>query len=326
MSGPKVSVIVPVFNGGDVLGECLDSLLAQTMRDIEVIVIDDGSTDDTEAVCDRYSASDSRIRIVRQLNGGVSSARNAGLDISTGEYLAFADADDVVPQQGIERLFDIAMAEAADFVVGGYLVESGCTVRAVQPVDCSTPGDLLCSFLTGLNHSAFWNKLVRRSALGDARFPEGINYAEDQILLVRMLISRTCRFAVLKEPVYSHRLSAGSATGSGGRSLFELLEAKLIIGNMLIDHGLKENSRECFIKGAEKAVVSVARNIDATLNTEAKKHLLKYAGQMKAIGLPIRISTRAGLIILLARLPRLGWKYLLAAMQMAGRRRVEKQL
>lgn len=325
MSTPKVSVIVPVFNGEDVLGDCLDSLLAQTIADLEIIVVNDGSTDGTEAVCARYAASDSRIRVVRQSNRGVSSARNAGVDLAEGQYLAFADADDVVPRPGIERLLRRAEAEEADLVIGGYLVEQDGATRAVQPVGGVSTFDLLCSFLAGRSHSAFWNKLIRRTTLGQGRFPEGIRYAEDQVLLVHILISTPLRFAIVKEPVYLHRLSAASETGAGGRSLFDFLEAKLLIGRMLLEHGSQKKLRACFMEGAEKAIVSVARNIDGSLSSEASDHLLKYVSYLRALGFPIRSRTRAGMIVFLANLPRWAWRYSLEAMRVAAVGRMKRQ-
>ena len=91
---PKVSVIIPVFNVEEYLGECLDSILGQTLREIEVVCVDDGSTDGSAAILDTYAAKDGRVKVLRQPNAGAGAARNAGLAVATGEYLLFCDPDD----------------------------------------------------------------------------------------------------------------------------------------------------------------------------------------------------------------------------------------
>lgn len=96
MSCPKVSIIVPIYNMEKYLGRCIDSILVQTHTNIEVILVDDGSTDSSPQVCDDYAKRDPRIKVIHKSNGGLSSARNAGLDIATGDYIGFVDSDDYI--------------------------------------------------------------------------------------------------------------------------------------------------------------------------------------------------------------------------------------
>ncbi|MCQ2420443.1 MAG: glycosyltransferase [Clostridia bacterium] len=118
---PIISVIVPVYNVAQFLPRCVDSILAQSFRDFEVILVDDGSTDESGALCEQYAKTDSRIRVIHQENRGLSGARNTGIEHAVGAYLAFIDSDDFVPGYMLRDLLDTAEQSGADFVKGNYL-------------------------------------------------------------------------------------------------------------------------------------------------------------------------------------------------------------
>lgn len=109
-----VSVIVPVYNVEPYLRKCLYSVLGQTYRDLEIIVVDDGSTDASRAICDEYKSSDSRIQVIHQINKGLSEARNNGIDIATGEYILFVDGDDWIELNTVECLLQACVENNAD--------------------------------------------------------------------------------------------------------------------------------------------------------------------------------------------------------------------
>lgn len=113
-----VSIIVPVYNVAAYLEECIESILHQTFRDFELLLINDGSTDNSGAICDRYSSRDARIIVIHKENGGLSSARNAGLDIATGDYIVFVDSDDEITENAVETLYNELIATSADVVMG----------------------------------------------------------------------------------------------------------------------------------------------------------------------------------------------------------------
>lgn len=115
-----LSVVIPVYNIENYLGKCLDSILAQTFQDYEVIVVNDGSTDRTADVCDEYAAKDARIRIIHKENEGVSVARNTGIEVASGEYFLFFDGDDFMEPYTMEELYKVAKEQQADTVVYGY--------------------------------------------------------------------------------------------------------------------------------------------------------------------------------------------------------------
>ena len=114
---PKVSVIVPVYNTEQYLKECVDSLLKQTLTDLEIILIDDGSPDNSAYICDEYAKLDSRVKVIHKENGGLSSARNAALDICKGEYIGFVDSDDFVEPTMFEELYNSAINYNSDISI-----------------------------------------------------------------------------------------------------------------------------------------------------------------------------------------------------------------
>ncbi len=116
MSKAKISVIIPIYNVEKYLSRCVDSVLSQTLTDIEIILVDDGSPDGCGTICDEYKKKDGRIKVVHKKNGGLSSARNAGLDIAEGEYTFFLDSDDWLENDGLEKLYSKAAETDVDFV------------------------------------------------------------------------------------------------------------------------------------------------------------------------------------------------------------------
>lgn len=118
---PKVSVVVPVYNVEKYLKRCVESILAQTLKDIEIILVDDGSKDKSGKICDEYVQIDNRIKVIHKKNGGLSSARNAGLEIAQGEYVGFVDSDDDIANNMYQRMYETMEKEKVDFVMADYM-------------------------------------------------------------------------------------------------------------------------------------------------------------------------------------------------------------
>lgn len=176
-SKPNISIIVPIYNVEPYLHRCVDSLLKQTCVDFELILVDDGSPDHCGIICDEYTALDSRVRVIHKPNGGLSDARNAGLEIAQGEYIAFVDSDDWVAKDYLERLMTALIETGADICECGILRTHGA--GEFPAVACGTP-EVYETFeaLEQLIHDgAFrqhvWNKLYRREAIADILFPKG---------------------------------------------------------------------------------------------------------------------------------------------------------
>lgn len=121
MSNPKVSIIVPIYNVEKYLDRCMNSLLNQTLREIEIILVDDGSPDNCPRMCDDYAKKDCRVKVIHKKNAGLGYARNSGLDLATGEYIAFVDSDDYVASNMYEKLYCTALATKSDTVYCGFL-------------------------------------------------------------------------------------------------------------------------------------------------------------------------------------------------------------
>lgn len=188
MSNPKVSFIVAVYNTQEFLPRCLDSLLNQTCRDIEIVVVNDGSTDDSAAIIAAYARKDARVRAIAKLNGGISSARNAGIDIARGEIVDFVDSDDYVEPYLAEFLVDAFAAESPEIVVFGGVCEpaerASKRIRQLLSPEARVfePFDAALLFSANAQpypwRSAYSRDLLERESL---RFAENVRFAEDVV-------------------------------------------------------------------------------------------------------------------------------------------------
>lgn len=178
-----ISIIIPVYNVLEFLDKCLSSVLLQTYTDLEIILIDDGSTDGSSKLCDEYAKKDQRIKVIHKNNSGQSSARNYGIDICTGKYVAFIDADDFVSKDYIEYLYNLIIKYNADI--------SNCRFKKIWDYDNRIGGsektvvkkfnsqeaiESMC-YLRELNCAAY-GKLFKREILSEIRFPVGIIYED----------------------------------------------------------------------------------------------------------------------------------------------------
>lgn len=191
-NAPLVSVIVPVYKAENYLHKCVDSLLAQTFTDFEIILVNDGSPDRSGEICDEYAKKDSRIRVIHKENGGVSSARQCGIDNAQGEYTIHADPDDWVECDMLEELYCKAKEEDADMVICDYYVEyKNLTKYIKQQPSALDHKTVLCELFQQLLHGSCWNKLVRRVCYNNhnIKFPENINRWEDLFVNCDLLYS-----------------------------------------------------------------------------------------------------------------------------------------
>ncbi len=216
--GEKISVIIPVYKVEAYLAECLDSVVNQTYRDTEIILVDDASPDGCGAICDRYAQKDSRVRVIHHSrNGGLAAARNTGIEAATGEYLFFADSDDWLATDTLQYLLDNMLAFGADCCAGACVTvlqkEDGTLEyrqREHVPDHCETAHDAMKRLL--MRESSACNRLYPREAFAHIRFPEGrIN--EDEPAVLRLYAGME-RIAFLDRDTYFYRKRANSITTS----------------------------------------------------------------------------------------------------------------
>lgn len=210
MEQPLISIIVPVYNAEPYLDNCLDSIAAQTWENLEVWLVDDGSTDASPALCDARAAADSRFHVLHQANAGVSAARNAALERATGQYLQFVDGDDYLPSTATERLVRTAGATGADLVIGRFWRVAG-TRKALQGHirrdGVFTRREFAEEMLkapANFYYGVLWNKLYRRDLIRMAQIRfENVVFAEDQLFNTRYLQAAQ-RFTAIDEAVYCY--------------------------------------------------------------------------------------------------------------------------
>ncbi|HCT9179322.1 TPA: glycosyltransferase family 2 protein [Corynebacterium aurimucosum] len=208
-----VSVIIPVYNVAEYVDSCLKGLLGQTYKDIEIVVIDDGSTDNTPEVCSEISRHDPRIRVINQANRGVSAARNKGVSEARGEYVCFVDGDDIAHPKMVERLVRSLESAHADVACAGYEWFTSHYVPVDLPLESASRTFSAQAACSELLYQRIPNgpvaKLFPRVVLADVSFLEHLRVGED-LLMNFDVFSRSAQVVVLEEPLYGYRQREGS--------------------------------------------------------------------------------------------------------------------
>lgn len=226
-----ISIIVPIYKVEKYLPRCIDSLINQTYKNIEIILVDDGSPDECSRICDKYAARDERIVVIHQKNAGVSSARNAGLKAAKGDYIGFCDPDDWTAPEMYEELLHAMKDYAADLSVCGYNYydeENSVDVKRLykerdpEVLDQRSIMDRMCDIPPSIRHGV-WNKLFLKSVLRDQQLEEKIHYSEDVLFLTDYLC-KIERAVIVHKPLYRNLVRKGSAT-HGGASIETLTDS-----------------------------------------------------------------------------------------------------
>ena len=212
----KISIIIPVYNVEPYIRKCLDSVLNQTYTNLEMLLINDGSTDNSGIICNDYAAKDSRIRVFHKANGGVSSAKNVGLKHMTGKYVGFVDSDDWIEPDMYEILHTAIRDSNADISIASYFKDTDNTSVAMTnmkqiPNRVINIKEMLLYPLQRDYYMGFcgylWNKLFSADVFlkNNLQFDENINYAEDLLLYTRAVTEGDCKGFYVDKPLYHYR-------------------------------------------------------------------------------------------------------------------------
>ncbi len=273
-----ISIIVPVYNVEQYLKECLDSLISQTYKNIEIIIVDDGSTDKSGTICDKYAKKDNRIKVVHKENGGVSSARNTGISIANGEYITFVDSDDYIYKDAIYNLYDSCINSNSDMAIGGVKdFKDGkivCTSLKKNKI-LNTEEALKYFFNEKYFKCTVWAKIYKKSLMVNERFDENIKLIEDFEFSYRIMKKvnkvalNTCTY------VYAYRIRNNSLMRQKYNKKFENeidLSEKVLEDVSKIYPSLKNNA----IRRYQRVIVScIDKYFRETEETEGIKYLLE---------------------------------------------------
>lgn len=294
----KISIIVPVFNGQDYLHRCIESLINQTYKNIEIILVDDGSTDNSGKICDNYALSDKRIRVIHKKNSGPAVARNAGIKISKGEFIFFIDADDFIEKDTFSLLIAGYKKYKADIIIGDFRkIENGVIE---QRHDISFPGSKLLNKQDLVNYSrlylkkpnkyllfAFsWGRLFKSSIIKENNifFNEKLHTFEDVAFNFDYLKYAKAVFFV-KKTIYNHSVydnysSATMTLGDNPKKLFGYRQALVSISNFLknriSDAEIKKEDGHAYIS---LTIIQLVR-ICGQINDNNKKNIFQLLREL----------------------------------------------
>lgn len=282
---PKVSIIVPVYNAEEYVGDCIESILAQTESNFELILIDDGSIDKTEDICKYYAMQDKRIQYFRYMNSGVSVSRNRGIEKAKGMYTIFADADDILCENCLEVLLIDIMKYDCDVVVAGFF-----EWRSEQ---CIIPhyGTNKMRFIEGDNvlkvfleesviHSAVWAKIYKTELVKKAMFPINISIAED-MYYVYLILKMSSKILLHDVCIYKYKITENSAMSSSiSDKNFDAFKIYKMIYEDIVDiyPNLENKADKFFLKNylwQLRYIYSINLKSESMLKMKAYKDKLK---------------------------------------------------
>lgn len=273
--GDLISVIIPIYKVEEYLDACIASVVGQTHKNLEIILVDDGSPDNCPAMCDAWTRRDDRIRVIHKPNGGLSDARNAGIDIATGEYIAFVDSDDYIRSGMLQKLYAALCRTEADISACGILTCEGENQTAWGCHDLTgTPKQILAMLYSDTAYPvSAWNKLYRRSCWETLRFPVG-KTCEDAFTTYQ-LVHNAKRIVMIPEALYCYRIRPGSIMTSAF-SLKKMDEEEAWRCNYrFIEHHYPQLKK--------KAFDFYLQRVNALIQTMSAENQLNYAEQYQML-------------------------------------------
>ena len=232
---PLITVIVPVYNVEKYLPRCVDSIINQTYKNLEIILVDDGSTDSSPAICDGYAKKDSRVNVIHKQNGGASSARNAALDIASGDYIGFVDSDDYINHDMYASLLNSIVASVSDMAIceSEYVVNGVSDFTAFNVgLDCDeiSARDFMREVINvNQTMTVLWNKIYKNFVWDDIRFPDYKVYEDEAIWL--SVYKKITKVSVVHKCLYTYFKTDGSimnnSFGQKNLVVFEICDKRI---------------------------------------------------------------------------------------------------
>ena len=284
---PLISVIVPIYKVERYLAKCVHSILNQTYTNLEVILVDDGSPDGCGAICDDFAKTDHRVRVIHKKNGGLSDARNAGIEIATGDYFSFVDSDDWLDRDAYAAMLDVMEKYQAKIVCAGRYDEDEHTglaeVGLCPEREEFVPGKELVRRIFRWEHldSAAWDKLYARELFREIRYPVG-RVVEDVPTTYRLVLLAGGG-AMLPRPVYHylHRENSITSASISEKSFHVVENAALVYEDIAKNLPELEQDAQYLLTNSEKYMVQ-------TLDLEDKATRRKYSGRHRALRRALR--------------------------------------
>lgn len=269
MSKYKVSVIIPVYGVEKYIGKCLDSLVNQTLKDIEIIVVNDGTKDNSQKIIDKYAKKYKNIKALIKENGGQGSARNYGLEHATGEYIGYVDGDDYVEYDMYEKLYNKAKENDLDVVICGNYNVSEDYKNKTTDLEYTKFDDNFINALLG--KKAVWNKIYKRNIIGKTTFRSKVWY-EDFDFSIKVLTNAK-KIDYVNEPLYDYLIREGSTMNNSNvdRNLEILLAFDEIIKNKKYD---KYREIIEFLAIDHIYISTIVRIINADVDKNKKKEVI----------------------------------------------------
>lgn len=256
-----ISVIIPCFNVEKYIDRCMESVLNQTYQNLEIILVDDGSTDGTGKICDLYSQADERIRVIHKRNGGLSSARNAGLEVAAGTYIGFVDSDDWIEHDFYSYLYDLIVRYQADIAQCAYFLTDGNAKSLVvdEEIRKVSQSDLMNIFFRTKgedSNSSVWNRLYKHEIVKGVVFPEG--YVNEDVYYSYFVFLKTCSAVISNQPKYNYFINGNGITRGALR--------KQDLSLYYVWDQIIEDAKKCNHEYYEKAVLNRKRAVFTLLS------------------------------------------------------------
>lgn len=269
-----ITVIVPIYNTSKYLDKCINSIIKQTYENIDIILINDGSNDNSQEICEKYQKKDKRIRLINQKNKGVSKARNKGLELSKGKYISFIDADDFIEQNMLEKMYENISKTQSDVTVCGYDFYKNGKYKFIKGKNYTLEKE---KKYEGIFNFSVCNKLYKKEILENIKF-DNKKIAEDIAFNFKVFQKINKISFILKTPLYHYRIRKESASNTYNENHLEVLEI-----NKIIDFFKEKNMKDLQYKAEVYRLINFGEVIYNLDKTKYKKYYKLFKEYQKEI-------------------------------------------